>query len=390
MNKNVISQYIKENQISSPCYIFDIEQLLNRVSHIKGILGNKASLCYAIKANTFLVPYMDKVIEKYEVCSVGELEICHEKNINMNKVVFSGINKSDEEIGKALAYGVSVITIESENQFYSTTRQARAIGRCVNVLLRISNGAQFGMEETIIKEIVRTRDNYPYIHISGIQYFTGTQKKQNDKIIKEIEYINDFCNVLYEEYHFDVEEIEFGPGLYVPYFVGEQEDRLESLQGIINKFEELPIKRKIILELGRYLVANCGRYVTKVVDTKKNRDTKFCIVDGGKNHINYYGQNMAMRIPNITHIKSEKSNNADSEKWIICGSLCTFADVLVRGYLTDGLECGDYLVFDKVGAYSVTEGLSLFLSRELPSIYIYNNDTVDLIRDKITTYQINM
>ena len=78
-----------------------------------------------------------------------------------------------------------------------------------------------------------------------------------------------------------------------------------------------------------------------------------------------------------------------AEEWTVCGSLCTTADVLVKNLPLTGAKEGDVLVFSKAGAYSVTEGISLFLSRPLPRVYQREGDTLTLLRDFIKTSQIN-
>lgn len=101
----------------------------------------------------------------------------------------------------------------------------------------------------------------------------------------------------------------------------------------------LKSKYKITLEMGRYIAATCGVYVSSVADTKTNKGQNYCIIDGGINHVNYYGQTMAMKVPAYTFVKADgtaaagygaKDYGTEPEKWTICGSLCTVADVIVK------------------------------------------------------------
>jgi diaminopimelate decarboxylase len=78
-----------------------------------------------------------------------------------------------------------------------------------------------------------------------------------------------------------------------------------------------------------------------------------------------------MQIPKITHINAEQNTpEVDPQKWTLCGSLCTTADVLARNVELAALNVGDILVFERTGAYSVMEGMAVFLSREMPEIYV--------------------
>ena len=174
--------------------------------------------------------------------------------------------------------------------------------------------------------------------------------------------------------------------------------------------------------MGRYLVATCGIYVSKVVDIKVHSEQQYCIIDGGINHINYYGQTMAMKIPAYAYVKNDgtivkayglleklrdntkklnindnkssadiekvntddKNSSIDNEKlkWTICGSLCTVADVIVKNLPIGQPDKEDLLFFYNIGAYSVTEGIYLFLSRTLPKIITYDkNGIVEVLRD---------
>jgi diaminopimelate decarboxylase len=97
-----------------------------------------------------------------------------------------------------------------------------------------------------------------------------------------------------------------------------------------------------------------------------------------------------MQIPVITHIGSSK-NTLEEKKWTVCGSLCTTADVLARNVSLTNLKVGDVLVFHRTGAYSVSEGMSVFLSREMPRVALYNDKNgLTLVRDFIYTDKFNM
>ena len=258
---------------------------------------------------------------------------------------------------------------------------AKEDGLSLRVLLRLTSGNQFGMDEQTILKIIENR-NKSALDIIGIQYYSGTQKRE-EKIIKEVEYLNDFIKKT-EKNGFNFSRIEYGAGLKVGYFQNEnidEETELDILYRTLFLFGE----KKITLEFGRFLVADCGSYYTEVVDIKNNDGVNYAIVNGGINHLNYYGQTMAMKLP---FYKQFGSDGEESE-WTVCGSLCTTADVLVKNLPLKTLRVGDVIRFDKVGAYSVTEGLYLFLSRDLPSVYLRQNGNLTLVRKSMQTDKIN-
>lgn len=382
---------VKNGVIQTPAYIFDIDVLRRRLSMIREILGETAKMCYAIKANPFLVSPMDDLAPKYEVCSPGELEICRGSGIAMDKVVFSGINKTAASVQTAAQYGVGVMTVESLHHFNLIAACAASNRRTIRVLLRLTNGSQFGMNEADIEQLIADREQYPFVHILGIQYFTGTQKKKSDHIIEELEYTGSFCARLRDVYGYRMEQFEYGTGLWVPYFTKDSfENEFTDLIRIRDYFAAKNYPYEIILEMGRYPVASCGYFATRVEDCKTNKGDNYCIIDAGIHQINYYGQNMALKTPLIDHYPMHPVNDEEPKKWMMCGSLCTFNDVVARNLPVQDLRIGDYFIFHHIGAYSVSEGGYLFLSRDLPNIYFADSKNgIRMVRKGIPSHILN-
>ena len=409
----------------TPLYIFDKEELYKRIGDIQKMLGEDITLCYAMKANPFLVDALKPLVAKFEVCSPGELAICRRENVDMSSIVLSGVYKKQSDIEYVMdeCGGVGVYTVESMEQFNILCCCAKIREITIAVLLRLTSKNQFGLDELEIEQIIENRADYPYIDILGIQYYSGTQKKKVEVNIKELQQLDTFCKQLKNKYDFTVKELEYGPGLMVSYF-GEDayKNDYKMLQEFLTALEEVKKNYHITLEMGRYLVATCGIYVSKVVDIKVHSEQQYCIIDGGINHINYYGQTMAMKIPAYAYVKNDgtivkayglleklcdntkklnindnkssadiekvntddKNSSIDNEKlkWTICGSLCTVADVIVKNLPIGQPDKEDLLFFYNIGAYSVTEGIYLFLSRTLPKIITYDkNGIVEVLRD---------
>jgi diaminopimelate decarboxylase len=376
------------SKYKTPFYIFDTDILAAQISKIRTALGDKVELCYAMKANPFLIKELQGLIDYYEVCSPGEFNICERADINRNKIVMSGVYKNTTDIEYALKqYGDQIIyTIESFSQWQTLEQYTSKHKLTVQVLLRLTSGNQFGMDEALIRQIIQN-SSQNFINIEGIQYFSGTQKKSVKKLENELNILDQFCAELKNQYGFTVKKIEYGPGLPIFYFEEEQNDEdflLESLSKLISK---LTFGGKVSLEMGRFIAASCGSYVTSVVDMKTNQNQGYCIVDGGMHQLNYYGQMLAMKRPPIIHWNKR---NGKTSEWTVCGSLCTINDVLVKQYPFTELQVGDQLIFEKTGAYSVTEGISLFLSRDLPQILLYSEqDKYRVARNSFPTDTLN-
>ena len=376
--------------IGTPFYVFDIDVLKNRINYLKSMMPENVHLCFAMKANPFVVKKIEDAIEKYEICSYGEWNIANELGVAHEKMVISGVYKDEDsmiDIINHYKHG-EVITIESLNQIKLVDKITKDKRALVDVILRLTSGNQFGMSEEEIISILENRSKYNFLNIMGIQYFSGTQKKLSRRIIKELEYVDDFVQKLKNELGFVTEELEFGPGFPVMYFEAETDfDENTYLMEIADKIKNLKYQGHITMELGRSIAASCGSYYTKVVDKKTNKEGNFAILDGGMHHIVYYGQMMAMKKPMLDIIPRRSGNE---ENWNLVGALCTINDLIVKGLPVKSLELGDVFVFKNTGAYAMTEGISLFLSRDLPKVLFVKDGKIEVVRSNIQTYKLNM
>lgn len=389
MEKSLEKKLISE--VSTPFYVFDINVLRDRIDYLNSMMPENVHLCYAMKANPFVVKEIDEIIEKYEICSYGEWKIAKKMGVIDSKMVISGVYKDEismEDILNNYKNG-EVFTIESLNQIELLNKLTKEKKKVINIILRLTSGNQFGMCEEEIIEILENRAKYEYLNIMGIQYFSGTQKKLSKRIIKELEYVDEFVLNLKNNLGFVVEELEFGPGFPVVYFETEQDfDEQTYLMEIADKIKNMKYQGHITMELGRSIVASCGSYYTKVVDKKTNKEGNFAVLDGGMNHLVYYGQMMAMKKPMLDILP--KREDKILENWNLVGSLCTINDLIVKQLPVSNLEIGDIFVFKNTGAYSMTEGISLFLSRDLPKVVFVQGGEMKIVRENINTYKFNM
>lgn len=443
-------QNSEANAARTPAYIFDAEVLKSRAARIRSLTNGRARLIYAIKANPFLVPYLADEVDAFEICSPGEERICERYGIPASMMVLSGVNKQAEDFRHAFEYAglqisdvkesgaqipdarhpgvqtadsqgsdrscadrkanLPVCTVESLSQLEMLNRTVKS-----EVLLRVTSGNQFGLDPEDVVAIIRDREKYPNLDIIGLQLYTGTQKVRKKIIEREVRDIDALISRIGKECGFAIREFEYGPGLPVNYFVdGSPVDDAEVLGHVMQCLDAMEWKGQISLEMGRFLAASCGSYVTRIVDVKHSRGDHYCIVDGGIHQVNYFGQMMAMKFPFMqmkngttealcadSKASSDLTGKASGQvgdtsdaafapwKYEICGSLCTVSDVIIRQLPLANPTPGDILVFERTGAYSVTEGISLFLSRDLPRIYVKNGEQLKEIRKQILTEELN-
>lgn len=382
---------VKET-IGTPAYVFDTDCLRERVKTICTMLGENVRLCYAMKANSFIIEALQDVIDRYEVCSPGEFRICERAELPMEQIVLSGVYKAPHDIARVVAqYGAAITyTAESVRQFHLLHEEARKNNVCIRVLLRVTSGNQFGMEESELCELVEKRARYPHIEIVGIQHFSGTQRRRLSMYEEELRYVDELIARLEREYGYQAKELEFGPGFYVEYFQhAKAYEEAELLEGFRSLLAALRFKGVITLELGRFIAASCGTYYTEIVDRKHNGEIDFCIVNGGMHQIQYFGQMMAMKHPYYRQLRRSEEP-AEEKPCNISGSLCTVNDNLVKNLPLRDPQIGDILEFQNTGAYCATEGISLFLSRDLPRVYLYSQEKgLKRMRDTFETDVLN-
>ena len=374
---------------STPYYVFDTDEFAKRAAMIKAALGN-IHLCFSIKANPFLLHGIPEGLDRVEVCSPGELEICIALGIDPSSIIYSGVMKEETDITRAITYGAGILTCESIRHARLESKVALSQGKKVDVILRLSSGNQFGMSLTDIEYIISNPDEFKGISVIGLHYYSGTQKSLR-KIKKDLDKIESAISTLDEKYGFKPELIEYGPGLCVYYFEPDWEEKekaaLDEAATVLKEFAE---KYPLGIEMGRFLAASCGKYFTTVKDIKTQGDANYVILDGGIHHLNYFGQRMAMEVPPIRYATEGKKAPDEEVDYTLFGSLCTVADVLVREVRLPHLDIDDVLEFGHCGAYSMTEAPALFLSRFLPAIYAYSSDKgYELLRDHIPASDIN-
>ena len=423
----------------TPYYVFDTDEFAKRAAMIKAALdcegGRKIPLCFSIKANPFLLHRLPDELDRVEVCSPGELEICIALGIKPESIIYSGVMKEECDIRRAVEYGAGILTCESMRhaeliskvvaEFSEETILGsesdtgdvkKADFKTAKVILRLTSGNQFGMSLDDIEYIISHPNEFKGISVIGLHYYSGTQKTLR-KINKDLEKIDSALTTLKEKYDFEPELVEYGPGLCVEYFEDDWEAKEQAaLDEAAEVLRQFAGKYPLGIEMGRFLAASCGKYYTKVMDLKSTGDANYAILDGGIHHLNYYGQRMAMQVPpiriyadgyelcenngenskikgvagpveNVENIE-KTGNNMD---YTLCGSLCTVADVLVREVTFPKLEPGDLLEFGHCGAYSVTEAPALFLSRQMPAIYAYSKDNgYECLREHIHAAGINL
>jgi diaminopimelate decarboxylase len=362
-----------------PCYIYDKAQFINNVSRLRALFENNIKLLFSVKANPFLIEVALNNTDGIEICSAGELFHAVRCNTDPEKITFGGVCKEETDFEDAINYGIRRFSIESLSQLQLLEKVAVKYRIRIAVILRISAGNQFGMSINDIKSSLKE----PLISASivGVHYYPTTMR------LTESDVNNDFAkfrSVLDELSEFNITEIEYGGGIGIDYY-GDS-DHWVVAKILASNLKTMANKYRIIYEAGRILAADAGFYITRVVDIKEIKEQNFVIVNGGRHHFTYHGGVTKLskkKPPCISIIQNHQTN--ETAKYTIVGALCNAGDILAVDVEIPLVAEGDYIVFHNAGAYCVTEGTTLFLSRDIPAIFFTRNDILEILRPRNKT-----
>jgi len=404
-------------RFGTPAFVYDVRDFRARLAAVREALGPKVRLCYAMKANPFLAAeavagagddaaagQTGGFADALEVCSPGELETCASLGVGVARIVYSGVNKQPGDIERAVTLGAGTLTAESLLHLDFEEEVCATLGTTADVLLRLNANSQFGMSREdltwAVDQQMASEPRWPHLRFVGLHYFVGTQRRKLRHQERELAKLTALLDSLREDHGWEAARLEYGPGLAVPYFTDEDHgNTLAPARELAPMLAELASRMEVTVELGRFLAAGCGTYLTRAMDLKENRGTSYCILDGGINQLTYAGQTMGMHVPRLANVTAVSRADRAGEKgeqggearaWCLCGSLCSVNDVLVRNVELPSLERGDVLAFFDAGAYAATEGIGLFLSRDLPRIVMVGMDgEARLVRELTPTHPFN-
>ena len=280
-------------------YVYNLSVLEQRIRFLRSSLPAGISLCYAVKANTFILGEISRLVDRLEICSPGELNICRKLGLPTDLFVVSGVYKSPELMQNLVACGSEGIrfTVESTGQFNLLRGLAHREQKQIVLLPRLTSGNQFGLSEEELFQIADLCNQDPFLRICGIQYYSGTQKTSLRRIKRELDGLDAVMIRMRERFVGFSPELEYGPGMPVSYFAEDNYCEDTFLAGFSEMLSGMRSQPVITLELGHSIAASCGTYLTRIVDMKTVRGQKYAVVDGGIHHLVYYGQSMAMKHP---------------------------------------------------------------------------------------------
>ncbi|MGX5175240.1 pyridoxal-dependent decarboxylase, exosortase A system-associated [Aliikangiella sp. IMCC44653] len=376
---------LKHRAGQTPFYAYDRSVIATKVHQLRKQMPPQLKLHYAIKANPMpaLVGFMNSLVDGLDVASGNELNIALNSGINSTKVSFAGPGKSLKELRMAVATH-STVNVESFTELARLRDISDDIGIRARVAIRVNpdfelkgsgmkmgGGAQqFGIDAEQVPKALQLVADYG-LHYRGLHIFTGSQNLNQDAILMAHQGIFQLAEKLQQSAHSKMETLNIGGGLGIPYFTGETPINLtaigEQLNELIDQYAEKLDHCEIAMELGRYLVGDCGIYVAEITDIKQSRGTTFAIVNGGLHHHLAASGNFGQVIrKNYPVAIANKMNHAVGGPVQIVGPLCTPLDILAHKYQLPEPEIGDLVVIYQSGAYGYSASPKDFLDHPKP------------------------
>jgi diaminopimelate decarboxylase len=250
--------------------------------------------------------------------------------------------------------------------------------------------APFGVDEERLDEVLDLLVADPGIEFRGIHLFAGTQILDHAVLARQYRRGVEIARRVAARIGRPLSTLDFGGGLGIPYFPNETELDMaklrEELASLMTDVAGDPLltSTRFLVEPGRYLVGECGVYVTRINDIKISRGKTFYVVDGGMNHHLAASGNLGQVIKRnfplaaVTRLREPSTETID-----VVGPLCTPLDTLARDVTLPRAEVGDLIGIFQSGAYGLTASPVGFLSHPTPAEVLVGDGRASLIRRRV-------
>jgi len=384
-------------ELKTPFYLYNLTSLEKNYQQFSYCAKKyqifEPLICFALKANPNieLLKTLKRLGAGADIVSGGELKQALKAKISPNKIVFSGVGKTREEITLALKChkdGIYSFNVESKEELEMIGEISKDLNKKARVALRlnpqvnvkthkhISTGGKshkFGILKSDIEELLRNKNLWKNINLVGLSIHIGSQLtclKATKKALRELSTLALTCGK-------NLEFLDVGGGLGVPYHPDVPFSSIEEYMSLvfetINKFYVQKKgahqrKPKIVFEPGRFIVANAGVLVTEVLRTKTSEENKFIIVDGGMNDFvrsSLYGA--------YHHVLPLKKRAGKMFPTHVVGPICETADSFANNRDLPPLKSADRICIGDVGAYGYSMS-SIYNMREKIKEYVIDLD----------------
>lgn len=364
----------------TPLFVYGGAMIAVRVAALRAAMPAGLGIHYAIKANPFppLLALMARLVDGFDIASGGELRAALAAGMSADRISFAGPGKRDDELAAAIAAGVT-INLESAGEAARALAIAARQGVRPRLAVRINpdfelkgsgmrmgGGARpFGVDAdqagALARQVIAAGAIWRGWHI-----FAGSQALDPQAIIAAQAQTLSLAERLSDEAGVPAPLVNLGGGFGVPYFAGDEELDIGMIGAGLAATLGDRAPSGFALELGRWLVAAAGVYLTRIVDVKWSRGERFAVVDGGLHHqlaaSGNFGTVIRRNYP--LAIANRFDAPADTLPTTVVGCLCTPLDRLGEALILPTSQPGDLVALFLAGAYGATASPSAFLGHD--------------------------
>jgi diaminopimelate decarboxylase len=372
---------------TTPFFAYDRALLDQRVERLRKALPSAIKLSYAMKANPMpaVVQHLAGLVDAIDVASALEMSVALDTQLRPHQISFAGPGKTPAEIRQAVAAGVTV-ELESALEARRLLEAGDALGLRPQAAIRVNpdfkvrgsgmrmggGPQQFGVDSEQVPALLAelaSRD----VDVLGFHVFAGSQNLQAEILCEAQRRTVDLVVQLAQHCRQPVRYVNLGGGFGIPYFEKDQPLDLAAVGDNLWALVDGPLARELpeaqpVIELGRYIVGECGVYVTKIIDRKVSRGDTYLVVDGGLHHqlaaSGNFGQVIRRNYPLAVGTRMDHPVDAT---FTVVGCLCTPLDLLGGEVALPNAHVDDLIVIFQAGAYGLTASPTAFLGHPMPA-----------------------
>ena len=354
------------NKYKTPLYVYNLDYMSAQYNELKSAFkGRKSILAYAVKANSNLsvVKHFSDLGSGADCVSIGEVRRAFLAGIPAYKIIFSGVGKNDDEIREAIEKDILYINVESEAELGRVELIAKELNIVARISVRvnpnidpkthpyISTGLhdnKFGVDLDSAKRMYIKANNSEFLDPVGIHFHIGSQLTELKPIYESAEIVADLVRSL-QNIKIELKFFDIGGGLGIKYDNEKIISPYDYAQAVLGTLKGLDLT--IICEPGRFLTANAGYFISKVLYEKQNGKKKFVVVDGAMNDL------LRPALYSAYHkIEAITESTSEPRAVDIVGPVCESGDFFAKDCILPELAHNDLLVIHSAGAYGFGMG----------------------------------
>ncbi|MCV3470746.1 diaminopimelate decarboxylase [Campylobacter sp. CNRCH_2015_0814] len=353
--------YLKlAKEYNTPFYIYDFDKIKERFTMLKDAFkARKSQIFYAVKANSNLsvLKLLASLDSGFDCVSAGEIYRALKAGAKNYKIIFSGVGKSADELKYALEQNILYVNLESYEEMLLLEQIAKENQKIARISIRvnpnvdakthpyISTGLhenKFGVDIESAKKMYLYAKNSQFLEPVGVHFHIGSQILDISSIHEASAIVAKLVKELLT-LKINIKFFDIGGGLGVCYKDEQEPNLYDYAQGILASLQGLDVC--IGMEPGRFLVANAGEFVTKVLYEKFNDKKRFVIIDGAMNDL------LRPSLYSAYHEIKLLSENKEESLCDIVGGVCESGDFLAKDRKLAKTKAGDLIIVKSAGAY---------------------------------------